>query len=127
MESIGLFHNNFDKMYQGSFSYKNNNSNTVMIDHNNKAILENIDQTIARIYFVNNGRNHIQIPNNMTLREVRRKVVESGRSTEWCTMPKLCCVHCTHMSKKIIFIVHHNLSLLMFEMCGVWLFYTQLY
>ena len=61
------------------------------------------------------------------LDEVRRKVVESGRSTEWCTMPKLCCVHCTHMSKKIIFIVHHNLSLLMFEMCGVWLFYTQLY
>ncbi|PKK56176.1 hypothetical protein RhiirC2_722030 [Rhizophagus irregularis] len=57
-------------MYQGSFSYKNNNSNTVVIDHNNKAILENIDPTIARIYFVNNGGNHIQIPNNMTLRDV---------------------------------------------------------
>ncbi|CAI2184218.1 13116_t:CDS:2 [Funneliformis geosporum] len=70
MESTGLFHDNFDKMYQGSFSYKNNNSNTVVIDHNNKAILENIDPTIARIYFVNSGGNHIQIPNNMTFRDV---------------------------------------------------------
>src|SRR4051794_9472487 len=70
MESTELFHDNFDKMYQGSFSYKNNNSNTVVIDYNNKAILKNIDQTIARIYFVNSGENHIQILNNMTLRDV---------------------------------------------------------
>jgi hypothetical protein len=63
MESTGLFYDNFDKMYQGLFSYKNNNLNTVMIDYN-KAILKNIDQTIARIYFINSGENHIQISNN---------------------------------------------------------------
>ena len=69
----------------------------------------------------------ISVPFDFQGFQVRRKVVESGQSTEWCTMPKLCCVRCTHMSKIITIIVHHNLSLLTFKMCGVWLFYTQLY
>ncbi|CAG8640403.1 4332_t:CDS:2, partial [Diversispora eburnea] len=54
---------------RGSFSYKNDNVNIVIIDVNILLRIERIDQNVARIYFVNSHDNAIRISAEMNLRD----------------------------------------------------------
>lgn len=59
-----------DLSLRGSFSYKNDNINIVIIDVNILLRIERIDQNVARIYFVNSHDNAIRIPAGVILRDV---------------------------------------------------------
>ncbi|KAF0412269.1 hypothetical protein F8M41_007946 [Gigaspora margarita] len=57
-------------MFRGSFSYKNDTVNVIVIDTNILAKLQRVDQNIGRIYFTNGQGNPIRIPAGMILRDL---------------------------------------------------------
>ncbi|RHZ58488.1 hypothetical protein Glove_373g2 [Diversispora epigaea] len=62
---------NIEKIpYKGSFSYKNDDINSIDIDKKTKIIIENLHGDIAKLYFVNNQNVHIPIPANIVFKNV---------------------------------------------------------
>ncbi|CAG8471904.1 10680_t:CDS:1 [Dentiscutata heterogama] len=57
-------------MFRGSFSYKNDTINVIVIDNNILVKIQRVDQNVARIYFTNGQGNSIRIPAGMTLRDL---------------------------------------------------------
>ncbi|CAG8555198.1 5729_t:CDS:1 [Cetraspora pellucida] len=59
----------FEMKFRGSFSYKNDNISVVEFGNNVNMKIERISPNIAKIYFVDDLGNSIQIPNGVALRD----------------------------------------------------------
>ncbi|CAG8639064.1 4965_t:CDS:1 [Dentiscutata erythropus] len=55
--------------FRGTFSYKNDNISVVEFGNNVNMRIEKISPNIAKIYFVDDQGNSIQIPNNVALKD----------------------------------------------------------
>lgn len=55
--------------FRGSFSYKNNNIGAVKFGNNVNMRIERISPNVAKVYFVDDRENNIQIPNGFVLRD----------------------------------------------------------
>src|SRR5690242_1422520 len=69
--------------YKGSFSYKNDNINVIVIDNNVRAMIEMVVDNVARLYFVNSRGVQIQIPANITLRDTITNQIQAPYRNEY--------------------------------------------
>ena len=53
--------------YKGSFSYKNDNVNTIVVNPDMTAKIERINNNIARIYLVDSHNVQVPFPPNLTI------------------------------------------------------------
>ncbi|RIB16089.1 hypothetical protein C2G38_1053290 [Gigaspora rosea] len=63
--------------FRGSFSYKNNNISVVEFGNNVNMRIERISRNVAKIYFVDDRGNGIQIPNGVALRDTLDNINET--------------------------------------------------
>ena len=69
--------------YKGSFSYKNNNINVIIIDNNVRAMIERVANGVARLYFVNSHGVQIPVPANITLRNTVTNQIQAPYHNEY--------------------------------------------
>ncbi|RHZ80826.1 hypothetical protein Glove_132g43 [Diversispora epigaea] len=62
-----------EKMYKGSFSYYNDEINSIDIDTNTKVKIERIDEDAANLNFVDNKDIRIPIPDDIVLKNTSNK------------------------------------------------------
>ncbi|CAG8684942.1 3949_t:CDS:1 [Cetraspora pellucida] len=67
--STDFVNNPSEMKFRGSFSYKNDNISVVEFGNNVNMRIERISPNIAKIYFVDDRGNSIQIPNGVVLRD----------------------------------------------------------